>query len=599
MSDRIQIFNTKGEQVAESELADELRTIMIVEAEGTPRFVSTVGSSDVIVAALVRDEDGWTIASADAAKPVRSGAKSTPDMHLSPGLTCRIGDLTFRLDRPVAGTGGMLLWRYDGSSISADQVLGGENVVALNRETNLAEINPSIADNELFSFFPTSEGIEVSTRGDGADRLSVAPRTLFSVGGFEGMFLTAEEAAQALRTSHPFVWPSRAIRARLKIAFLAIGAIFGIAAAFLMRARMYERLDAEPHGAVAIDVKGGLLPPNYSEEPMIFNITFFKMLPFVLSAEPNTVTEDLIQRGSKLSADPRIERKVAFLKDVTTIQRSILTERWEELRNVLAAVDGKTFVEFDAAAFYEDAKELSEFVSEKLPERLVESSAPGKSAEFSKLRTDIEACFVNLSSNIFVTGPVMERERDNARTLISEVAAYVRARDAVSGKLADGSKLVATDFRALYDAYAVIVANLQTGDAIYGPILDREKKEVRRIIEQGVSYVFSRKADEDSGMSATLLEPLSILAETAEIPAQKVAEWRKLAREAVKKVDSFYRALYARYRSELLSDPARAAATLEEILAVGDTGNGFHKWALREKKRIADGGKPEKMEVEK
>ena len=78
--EKLKIFSKGGETLLERDLAGAERPLMILAGE-KPELVEVVPSGADVLGALVRDEDGWTLASAKADMPVSSGPKSGSDFH--------------------------------------------------------------------------------------------------------------------------------------------------------------------------------------------------------------------------------------------------------------------------------------------------------------------------------------------------------------------------------------------------------------------------------------------------------------------------------------------------------------------------------------
>ena len=72
MQEKLKIFSASGEVVLEADLAGVEKPLMILSGE-RPGLVETVPQGAEVIGALVRDEDGWTLASARQDMPVSSG----------------------------------------------------------------------------------------------------------------------------------------------------------------------------------------------------------------------------------------------------------------------------------------------------------------------------------------------------------------------------------------------------------------------------------------------------------------------------------------------------------------------------------------------
>ena len=129
MQEKLKIFSASGEVVLEADLAGVEKPLMILSGE-RPGLVETVPQGAEVIGALVRDEDGWTLASARQDMPVSSGPKTGADFHLTAGVPCALGPWAFRIEREGVATGTVLLWRVGSSAVAADPLVPGRNVVA-------------------------------------------------------------------------------------------------------------------------------------------------------------------------------------------------------------------------------------------------------------------------------------------------------------------------------------------------------------------------------------------------------------------------------------------------------------------------------------
>ena len=87
MQEKLKIFSADGETLLERDLADVAKPLMLLAGE-TPQLVEAVPQGADVLGALVRDEDGWTLASAKDDMPVSSGPKTGTDFHLTAGVAC-------------------------------------------------------------------------------------------------------------------------------------------------------------------------------------------------------------------------------------------------------------------------------------------------------------------------------------------------------------------------------------------------------------------------------------------------------------------------------------------------------------------------------
>jgi len=595
-SEVLHVYDLNGSPLAELDLVAAGESVQVtVDDKGKLAFVPVVGASDRVVAALVRDEDGWMLVAVTPEVPVVSGASESDSQHLIAGLPCSIDKYVFRLERSEGEAGMMLVWRYAGSPYSVDSIQNGKNSVGVDREFKHPKVNGMLPDRSLFDFYPTADGIDVSTSGDSADRLSVPMKTLFSVGEFEGMLMTAGDAAAAVKSSNPFAWPSRQLRQLLKRVAIAIVALFALVIGIRMLTARYERLNCEPHGAVAVQLDR-TPAAAIRDDDVVYELAFMRSLKSVLVAEPNAVTLDLIQRGEQLSANsPSIAAKVKFLKDVHAIQETIKTGRWEDFRKVFAKIDRKLFVAMDADVFMDDAGEVAEFVTHELPKRLVEVSRPGHGAEMQSMRGDIDRIFSDLSDNIFMRGAVFQREYDNMKLWIETVDHFVQKRDAVLAALdAQPITLNRGQLASLTTACYQIdyLRDMKIADeSLVDPACKIGSETLKDIVVRTLKYVNDTAKSDDSSV-LILLEPLADLADKLGTYAQQPNEWRVRARRARKALDARERALYSAYRRKAGHDDS-AGEVLEQILELGNTDSSFHAWALKEKQRLESSSKQE------
>ena len=170
MQEKLKIFSASGEVVLEADLAGVEKPLMILSGE-RPGLVETVPQGAEVIGALVRDEDGWTLASARQDMPVSSGPKTGADFHLTAGVPCALGPWAFRIEREGVATGTVLLWRVGSSAVAADPLVPGRNVVAAGLG-GAYSVNPAVGGEELCSIFPTADGVDVSSADNSAQRLS-------------------------------------------------------------------------------------------------------------------------------------------------------------------------------------------------------------------------------------------------------------------------------------------------------------------------------------------------------------------------------------------------------------------------------------------
>ena len=578
MQEKLKIFSTNGEMLLERDLAEVVKPLMLLAGDA-PQLVEAVPQGAEVLGALVRDEDGWTLASAKDDLPVSSGPKTGTDFHLTAGVACALGPWVFRIEREGANAGTVLLWRVGSSAIAADPLIQGRNDVASSKDGAYA-VNPAVAGAELCSIFPTSDGVDV-TVVDGSQRLSVPFATLFSVGPFQGMALPAADAAAAVKSGRPFGWPARSTRAGLMAMLILVGLAALAALALVKKRQALDTLLAARHGPelvsrtlAADDTK------NTDEDALVYQNSFFNALPLILKASRSPITRDLLQRGRQISGhvggvkakdnEKQIRDIMRFLKDVDDIQDAAQKGDWSALKNTLAAADRAMFTRCDADMFYEDAQEVVDFVTVALPKFFVSASEVAAEG-FKDTEKQIQTYFDALKDNLFMSGDIVRRERDNAEMRWEALASYVPARERFLGSPADPGV-------ELRDAWADFVDVFGSDDVAFAPMLKHERERL-------VAAILDRAGTAKSVSLIRLCE----LGEAVGVDNAKLAEWRKRAAEARKELSSQYREKYSDYRMRAAVAPGakETLAILDEMIALGLSDNSFHQWALREKARVA------------
>ena len=558
MQEKLKIFSTNGEMLLERDLAGAVKPLMLLAGDA-PQLVEAVPQGADVLGALVRDEDGWTLASAKDDMPVSSGPKTGTDFHLTAGVACALGPWVFRIEREGASTGSVLLWRVGSSAVAADPLVQGRNNVASAKDGAYA-VNPAVAGAELCSIFPTSDGVDV-TAADGAQRLSVPFATLFAVGPFQGMALPASDAAAAVKSGRPFGWPARSTRAGLMAMLLLVGLAALVALSFVKKKQSVDAVLAAKHGP-----------------ELVSRTLFADDAKNTDSRSP--ITRDLLQRGRQVVGhvggmnakenEKLIGDILRFLKDVDDIQDAAQKGDWIALKDKLAAADRAMFTRCDADMFYEDAQEIVDFVTVALPKFFLSASEIG-AAGFKDTEKQIQNYFDALKDNLFMSGDIVRRERDNAEMRWNALAAYVPARELFLAS----PESVGADLR---DAWADLVDVFDSEDAAFAPMLKHERERLTAAILKRA----------DTAKSVTLIR-LCELGEAVGVDNAKLAEWRKRAAEARRDISAQYREKYSDYRMRAAVAPGakETLAVLDEMIALGLSDNSFHQWALREKARVA------------
>ena len=588
MQEKLKIFSANGEVLLERDLTEVAKPLMLLAGE-VPQLVETVPQGADVLGALVRDEDGWTLASAKDDMPVSSGPKTGTDFHLTAGVACALGAWVFRIEREGSDTGTVLLWRVGSSAVAADPLVQGRNQVATVQNEAYA-VNPAVAGAELCSIFPTAEGVDVMVPDAGAQRLSVPFGTLFAVGRFQGMALPASEAAAAVKSGRPFGWPARRTRAGLMAMLLVIGLVALVALAFTKEKASVDKLIGAKRGPEQVARKLAADVNNTDEDALVYQSSFFRSLPFILQASRSPITRDLIKRGEQISGhvggtnakeyEEEIKDIMKFLKAVDDIQDAAQKGNWASLKKTLAAADRKMFTRCDADKFYSDAQELADFITVELPKFFVSASAIGASGS-DEGEKRIHMRFRALMDNLFMSGKIAHRERDSAEQRWQAISAYVQARARFLASSGD----FGTDLR---DAWADLVDVFDSGDDMFAPMIKRERQLLK-------DEIMKRAA---AATSVSLIR-LCALGEAVGVDRTQLTQWQARATAARKELARKYREKYSDYRMRAAVAPAapETLAVLDEMIALGLEDNSFHQWALREKGRVLGkkAGAKEKM----
>ena len=586
---KIHIFDAAGEELIVRDLEGVSKALLVSAAEDGVKLVETAAAGDKVIGALVPNEDGWALAAVSPDEPVTAGPKSSPDMQLSAGVVCALGGFTFRMEGEAGATGATLLWRWEGSKIVADPVVAGRNSVAVSATDARPAVNPPLAGEELFEFFPSVNGIDViSGSGDNRFRLEVGAGTLFSVGGFEGMYLPGAEAEAAMKSSNPFGWTSRKVRQRL------LFGVFLLALSFLGAAYLHRETDrlarqvAEPRGAVESAPRWDLSrPADSGNTELMFNIKFYQAIPEITGPSVSPLAAEMIRRGElpMFAGNAEIGRCVKFVKDVTEIQKLIRSGRWDELRSTLAKVDRGMFTRADADVFLEDAEELNLFLNEVSPgyvDKMLNGSYDEKTDDPRWL-----AAFASVTNqNIFYTLQSVRRSIAYDLKRVDAIARYCDVRGEVT---ASGDQVTAPLAAKLHDAYRTMGEYIDT--AAYAAVVSNELVQIRGIVRRLGENAVKRVCDaaEDDAAPGVVLGNIAELAESVGLASETVAEWRLTARESAQRLEAKLRTLYQKYRLLSPSDPAKGREILDEMLRLSaHVVNRFGTWARQEARRLEE-----------
>ena len=581
----LHIYGPDGAELPTEDLSSRTKSILVCRDAGRVVLSETAPTGVEVVAALVRNEDGWALASARPDVMVTSGPKSAPDMQLLPGLICGIAGYSFRLERDKSTSGCMLLWRYDRSKIVADGVIAGRNVVAENAVDGKPCVNPALAGDTLFEFFPAADGIDVVTgTGEKRTRQSIPSRTLFAVGGFEAMYLSSEDAAEAMKSSSPFSWPSRKARRWLLLGLLVLLGLLALVGMTYMQHQALLRKLAVPRRAQQVaPMFGHVSYADASDRETIFEVHFYRSLPAVLGADPSPITDDLIRAGQlpMFTNNVSAARRVRFLQDVKKIQLLVRSGRWNELKTVLDGVDREVFTLSDAQDFYHDAVELLNLINVVQPAR-VRQLLEGKVSVEETDRSG-KAIFADLqTNNLFMTGITLKRERARSAERRRVILAFLEKRRRLETQ---GEKSTSAEIAEFTDAFCAL--RDQLSDEAFAGALASTVKELKDFVRKDVDARMKLKSDPENDLRVVKLVTLADFASQLGFSEDEIARWRARARDASGRLALRYQKSYQLYRLKIGSDRALALKTLDEMIAIGFTESSYYRWALREKERIS------------
>lgn len=581
----LHIYGPDGGELPSEDLSDRPRSVLICRGGDRIALSESAPAHAEVVAALVRNEDGWALASASPEVMVSAGPKSAPDMQLLPGLVCSIAGYSFRLERDQAASGCTLLWRYDRSKVVADAVVAGRNIVAENVADGRPCVNPALAGDTLFEFFPAADGVDVVTGiGEKRNRMSVSVGTLFSVGGFEAMYLSSQDAALAMKTASPFSWPSRKPRRGLLLGLLALVALAAVAGSVAVRRQSLRARLAAPQYAQQVEpMFGHVQYQDSSDRETIYEVQFYRALPDILRADPSPLAEDLIRIGllPQFTNNTAAARRVTFLQDVTKIQQLVRTGRWDELKSVLDGIDEEMFTLSDAQDFRHDAFEVMEFVTVAQPE-VVRKALDGSMSPEAAM-DEWKGRFVALQKdNLFMTGVTLKRELARSASRKESILAFVAAR----GRLVEkGAEATADEIAALTDAFCDLRDQLL--EAAYSNVLAVTVGTLREAVTGAAGELLKLPDGEANDIRISKLVPLADLAGQLGVEDADTEPWRTRAKGAGERLALLYQQLYQRYRLKASNDLALGMSVLDEMIAIGYRESPYYRWAVREKERIS------------
>ncbi len=581
MQEKLKVFSLEGVELMERNLSSETKPLMILAGD-SPRIVDTVPQGSEVLGALVRDEDGWTLASAKSDVPVSSGPKSGADFHLTAGISCSLGPWLFRIEREGTATGTVLLWKVGASNVVADPLIAGRNVVSVSKDGSYA-VNSAVPGEELCDIYLASDGIEVIPRGGDARRIVVSCATVFSSGPFQAMALPAAEAALAVKSGNPFSWPGRKTRSGVMASLLLCGLVCLAALSFVKMKSSVDDAVAQKGGAeeIARKLTDDTMTGFSNEDVLVYKFAFYRSLPLITGPERSPITRDLISRGKQLSGhiggyyskenEKSIAKIVSFLKSVDAIQAAIASGDWPGIKETLAKCDKEMFVKCDAEVFRSDAQKIADFVMVDLPKFMSSISELGVK-DVDKLKTTATAKFDGLKDNMFMSGEVVSRERATYRERRDVLFAYVAARNRfLASEGAPDAELVGlwADFLVAFEAE----------DETFAKMVDRERRLLADAVEKRASKI-----------EPVDLKNLCDLGASVGVDASKLSRWSSAADAARKVVLDKCRDMYSEYR--MRSAQSRRApetlALLDRIIAQGLEDSSYYKWAVRERERLND-----------
>ena len=571
--EKLLVLDEGGQKVLEREMATESGPLLVVAAADGLKLAASAAKGDDVIGALVRNDDGWLLASAKPGVDVVAGPKRASELPLLVGQRAKLGGYVFAVEGASAQSGRVVIWRLGRSPVTADVVLSGRNVVTYDESKGVVAVNPAIQDCPLCEFYPGVHGVEVVSRS-GA-HLTVEPGGIFEIGDFRAIVLPHADAAEALKTRNPFAWPSRKAR-RLLLASVAALAGVLVAALFVNESAASLETFARSRAKVAqkVEPKAHLSGEALNDDRYLFLFTFYRDLPLALRPKENQTVHDLINRVEDL-ADEGLMPIKTMLEAVLKCQRGIAANRWVLIDDVLKNVPRQLFVVYGADTFYDDVVEVNELVRESLPDIVLHASEYGHE-EIGTLYAKIEAALDNLKDNQFRDVETVTAFVAEVKTNISLLKGYVQARNALLGTSQKAPVETADAIAEVTRTLATLESAIDGVEGLEGyvPLLEREKKLLRERIETWT-------------MRVDLLGEVVNLAEVVNVDPAKLAAWRKLARAQQREIDDRVRHLYREYRLKVRNEPARAQEILGEILKASeaDARNPFRLWAEREKKK--------------
>lgn len=577
----LKIMQTKGKATLERELPADPGPFLVIERDGALEITTSAVSGTKILAALLRDEDGWVLASPDPLVPVRSGTKSDGSLPLLPGSSCSVGQYVFLLDSDAAMSGDVLLWCIDKSPIAAENAMAGRNTVAADSlRDGVMTVNPAVPGQELFSFYPTAEGLDIAMPDGG--RMSVARRVCFSVGGFEGVLLPADEAIAALKTARPFAYPSRIVRRRLFFAVAGAVVLFCGAVLLGRYADSVERLAEAPHGIVRVPGRGICDVQIYANNDTTYLLSLYRDMPVILGSKPTAEARDHLARVSSLTDTQLVVRATRLLQDVLSIQESIQNEEWAGLSNRLAHVGRKEFVIVNGLPFLADSQRVSDFANEIVPAAAMRicSATP---SERKEIEGSITNALAGLEGNRFCGSESFRAYCTRLGRQYDVLKDYFEISDRIRSH---SDTLVPEEVEALRAAYLEV---LRAGDRDVPGLLAKVQGDLRAFTARWFTSLaddFERSPSFKPELAA--IGTLYDLAGEIETDEATLKSWKARKQAIVRYGETSARAAYEKYRLTRYGKSPETLALLDEIIHIGSCAGRFATWAREEKRRLTE-----------
>ena len=557
-----------------------------------------------VLAALIRDEDGWLLAPADPA---------LPETRLLPGEPAALGPFRFRLERDAVQARATLLWRVGREKAAhAAPLADGRNVLAWLPDRSAPALNPPVPGDKLCDLFLEGDALTL-VAGDAAeghaDRLAFAFGDRFAVGPLQGLALPTALAERALKARDPLAWPDRRVRLLLRVA-AAVGLLLGLVLLALARQAHALRAELDARAPAVVELPGPDLPddadPLARDAAVAYGQLFHACLPGLLDAPEASASGELLARRAEelLAALPKdapdrapLARKWAFLKNLADLKRAVAAGNWPRLGRALDTLDAARLAYYDADLLLADAHALDRYFSKTYPEACQALCQGGTPASVEpRLQSARDA----LQGNRFRALPVVAKRLDAQDRHWSALQTWHVAVRGFGGGAGGADDVDAYDSKgvlreALYDLE-------DATNALDDPTLSALLRQARDALADRVATRIATLCGEGDALLApdaatpAQLRALARLARALGTPdAQTVAQRAEAHANALETdYERRCRALIVDYRLKRLAGDAPAAdAILAQILALGPADSPFWAWAQREQARAAKPGVPQ------